>query len=186
MMMCPASACIRITKGAPDILGSADAVSNLCSGENFFSGTTWDSAGCCARPACCDLTETDAKNRRMSSVEVCLGMMSSCFGRLAWTLLGYFETRACTRVKIIIAEGFLQTQKRGFAGAVAGGDLFELPFVLQAVHEPVNFGFGRAHEMKTAAKKMHVRINRRGGLQDFLDSRVRTTEPEIDRLVDSL
>ena len=52
-------------------------------------------------------------------------------------LLGYFEARARSRVEIIIAEGFLQTEKRGFAGAVAGSDFVEFPFIFERIDEEV-------------------------------------------------
>src|SRR5215469_10304794 len=45
--------------------------------ENFFSGTTWDSTGWCAGPACCELTETAAATKRMSSIDITLPMMPS-------------------------------------------------------------------------------------------------------------
>src|SRR5260370_4513963 len=61
---------------------------------------------------------------------------------------------------------------------MTGSDFFEFPFVLQVVHQPVDLGFRRADEMKTAAKKMHVRVDGSGGLQDFLDSRMRTTDDD--------
>ena len=123
-----------------------------------------------------------AKARLVYDVHPCVAMvqkwLKNAYDLDAYNLLGYFDPRACSRVKIIIAEGFLQTQKRRFAGAMAGGDLFEFPFVLQVVHQPVNLGFRGAHEMKTASEKMHARINGTGGLQNLLDSWVRTADDD--------
>src|SRR5260370_27062450 len=68
--MYPASAGIRIPNGAPDFAGSPDTVSNLWSGGNVFSGTTWPSPACCATLICCDRMETAAKTTRINSIEV--------------------------------------------------------------------------------------------------------------------
>src|SRR5713101_1262882 len=88
-------------------------------------------------------------------------------------LLGYFEARAGARVKVIIAEGFLQTEKRGFAGAVAGSDFVEFPFIFERIDEAVDVGHGRPHEVQAAENDVRVRVYGAGGLQYLLDASVR-------------
>src|SRR5216683_1904314 len=90
-------------------------------------------------------------------------------------LLGYFEARAGARVKIIIAEGFLQAEKRGFAGAVAGSDFVEFPFIFERIDEEVDVGHGRPDEVQAAENDVRVRVYGAGGLQYLLDAGVRAT-----------
>ena len=73
--------------------------------------------------------------------------------------LGYLHPRARSRVEIIVAESFLQSQKRGLAGAVARRDFFEFPFVLQAVHQLV-------FRLLAEGKANGLRIDHPDGLWD--------------------
>src|SRR5712691_8028789 len=64
---------MRITKSSPAFAGSPHTVSYLLSKanlENFFNGTTLGWTGCCARPACCELTETAVKTTRMNRIDM--------------------------------------------------------------------------------------------------------------------
>src|SRR6266478_1589929 len=87
--------------------------------------------------------------------------------------LGHIEARACSGVKIIIAESFLQTQKRRFAGAVTGSDFVQLPFVLEGVDEPVDVRQGCLDKVQPAENDVRVRVHGAGGLQYLLNARVR-------------
>src|SRR4029077_17752002 len=88
-------------------------------------------------------------------------------------VLRNFDLRACSRVKIVVAESFLQTQERRLSGAVTGSDFFEFPFVLQVIDEEADVGHGCSDEVHAAENDVCVRVYGAGGFEDLLDAGVR-------------
>src|SRR6266446_10667262 len=88
-------------------------------------------------------------------------------------VLRNFDLRACSRVKIVVAESFLQTQERRLSGAVTGSDFFESPFVLQVIDEEVDVGHGCSDEVHAAENDVCVRVYGAGGFLDHPDATVR-------------